>query len=68
MLLIETNLLFRFDLYFNVVCCATGCEAHPDVNLSTNKYGIKLFVPEPDGMSEIYLRFDVVRHTHYLIT
>ncbi|CAL1537131.1 unnamed protein product [Lymnaea stagnalis] len=36
-----------------------GCEAQPDVNLSANKYGIKLFVPEPEGMAEICLRFDV---------
>ncbi|XP_076463407.1 fermitin family homolog 2-like [Babylonia areolata] len=38
-----------------------GCEIHPDVNLSTKRYGIKLFVPDTDtddGMSEIYLRFD----------
>ncbi|KAK0050702.1 fermitin family 2 [Biomphalaria pfeifferi] len=36
-----------------------GCEAQPDVNLSAHKYGIKLFVPEPEGMSEICLRFDL---------
>ncbi|KAL8585115.1 hypothetical protein ACOMHN_013131 [Nucella lapillus] len=36
-----------------------GCEIQPDVNLSTKKYSIKLFVPDTDdGMSEIYLRFD----------
>lgn len=35
-----------------------GCEAHPDLNLSSQKYGIKLFVPGQDGMSEIWLRFD----------
>ncbi|XP_059160188.1 fermitin family homolog 2-like [Physella acuta] len=39
-----------------------GCEAQPDVNLSSHKYGIKLFVPEPDGMSEICLRFDMEDH------
>ncbi|GFO04129.1 fermitin family [Plakobranchus ocellatus] len=36
-----------------------GCEAQPDVNLSAKKYGIKLFVPEPEGMSEIFLRFEM---------
>ncbi|CAG5134857.1 unnamed protein product, partial [Candidula unifasciata] len=36
-----------------------GCEAQPDVNLSAQKYVIKLFVPEPEGMSEIHLRFEL---------
>ncbi|KAK3093761.1 hypothetical protein FSP39_019834 [Pinctada imbricata] len=35
-----------------------GCEAHPDLNLSHGKYGLKLFVPTQDGMSELYIRFD----------
>lgn len=36
-----------------------GCETQPDVNLATKKYGIKLFVPDSEGMSEICLRFDM---------
>lgn len=36
-----------------------GCEFHPDINLSTKKYGIKLFIPESDGMSEVWLKFDM---------
>lgn len=36
-----------------------GCETQPDVNLATKKYGIKLFVPDSDGMSEICLRFEM---------
>ena len=39
-----------------------GCEAHPDLNLSSQKYGIKLFVPGSDGMSEIWLRFESEEH------
>lgn len=35
-----------------------GCETSPDVNLSSKKYGIKLFEPTKEGMSEIWLRFD----------
>ncbi|XP_053405406.1 fermitin family homolog 2-like isoform X1 [Mercenaria mercenaria] len=35
-----------------------GCEAHPDVNLHHKKYGIKLYIPGPDGMEEIWLRFE----------
>ncbi|XP_050404891.1 fermitin family homolog 2 [Patella vulgata] len=38
--------------------CVRGCEAQPDVNLTAKKYGIKMFVPDADGMTEICLRFD----------
>lgn len=38
-----------------------GCEVTPDVNLSQNKYVIKLAVPSADGMSEMYIRCDDVR-------
>lgn len=37
-----------------------GCEVTPDVNISQNKYGIKLEVPSPEGMSEMYIRCDDV--------
>ncbi|XKL59602.1 hypothetical protein PGB90_000618 [Kerria lacca] len=33
-----------------------GCEVTPDVNLSQNKFGIKLEVPSPEGMSEMWIR------------
>lgn len=33
-----------------------GCEVVPDVNVSGQKFCIKLLVPSPEGMSEIYLR------------
>ncbi|XP_067682931.1 fermitin family homolog 2-like [Haliotis asinina] len=36
-----------------------GCECNPDVNLTSKKYGIKLFVPEHDGMQEVCLRFEL---------
>ena len=48
-----------YDLW-NETIIFTGCEAHPDLNLSSQKYGIKLFVPGSDGMSEIWLRFESV--------
>ncbi|KAF2905329.1 hypothetical protein ILUMI_00856 [Ignelater luminosus] len=35
-----------------------GCEVTPDVNISQNKFGIKLEVPSADGMSEMYIRCD----------
>lgn len=33
-----------------------GCELTPDVNLSQSKYGIKLEVPNIEGMTEYWLR------------
>uniref|UniRef100_A0ABM5F4J8 Fermitin family homolog 3 n=1 Tax=Pogona vitticeps TaxID=103695 RepID=A0ABM5F4J8_9SAUR len=33
-----------------------GCEVVPDVNISGQKFCIKLLVPSPEGMSEVYLR------------
>ncbi|XP_015681740.1 fermitin family homolog 3 [Protobothrops mucrosquamatus] len=33
-----------------------GCEVVPDVNMSGQKFCIKLLVPSPDGMSEVHLR------------
>ena len=41
----------------------SGCEANPDVNLQNKKFGIKLYIPGPDGMEEIWLRFEAVRFT-----
>lgn len=33
-----------------------GCEVAPDVNLAGQKFCIKLLIPAPEGMSEVYLR------------
>ncbi|CAH1791069.1 unnamed protein product [Owenia fusiformis] len=33
-----------------------GCEVSPDVNIASAKYGIKLFVPSPDGLTENWIR------------
>lgn len=38
-----------------------GCEVVPDVNVSGQKFCIKLLVPSPEGMSELYLRCQDVR-------
>lgn len=35
-----------------------GCEVNPDVNISSKKYNIKLFVPSHDGMQEVWIRAD----------
>lgn len=39
-----------------------GCEVTPDVNISQNKYGIKLEVPSSEGMTEMYIRCDDVSY------
>uniref|UniRef100_A0A4W5RJS1 FERM domain containing kindlin 3b n=1 Tax=Hucho hucho TaxID=62062 RepID=A0A4W5RJS1_9TELE len=33
-----------------------GCEAAPDVNIVGQKFCIKLLIPAPEGMNEVYLR------------
>ncbi|XP_078726580.1 fermitin family homolog 2-like isoform X1 [Lampetra fluviatilis] len=33
-----------------------GCEVVPDVNISAQKFNIKLLVPTPEGMTEVWLR------------
>merc|ERR1719402_14604 len=35
-----------------------GCELTPCVNLSTNKYELKLEVPSAEGMTDMYLKFN----------
>ncbi|KAG8223226.1 hypothetical protein J437_LFUL003577 [Ladona fulva] len=35
-----------------------GCEVTSDVNLASRKFGIKLEVPSPEGMSEMWIRCD----------
>lgn len=35
-----------------------GCEVTPDVNIAQGRYGIRLDVPSPDGMTEMYIRCD----------
>lgn len=37
-----------------------GCEVTPDVNISQNKFGIKLEVPSSDGMTEMCIRCETV--------
>uniref|UniRef100_A0A4W4E6B4 Band 4.1 domain-containing protein n=1 Tax=Electrophorus electricus TaxID=8005 RepID=A0A4W4E6B4_ELEEL len=36
----------------------TGCEVAPDVSVATQKFCIRLLIPEPEGMNEVYLRCD----------
>lgn len=35
-----------------------GCEVAPDVNVAANKFLIRLLIPSPEGMNEVYLRCD----------
>lgn len=42
----------------------TGCEVAPDVNMAAQKFLIRLLIPAPEGMNEVYLRCENVRpHT-----
>ena len=34
-----------------------GCEVTPALNLTANKFEVKLEVPSAEGMTEMYLRF-----------
>ena len=34
-----------------------GCEVTPALNLTANKFEIKLEVPSAEGMTEMYLKF-----------
>ena len=55
-------------MYFHLTCLRVsqvnvrGAEVTPDVNLSAGKYGIRLEVPAADGMSDVMLRCETVRH------
>lgn len=43
----------------------TGCEVAPDVNVAAQKFLIRLLIPAPEGMNEVYLRCENVRpHAH----
>ncbi|KAL0973862.1 hypothetical protein UPYG_G00212160 [Umbra pygmaea] len=35
-----------------------GCEVAPDVNVAGQKFCVKLLIPAPEGMNEVYLRCD----------
>lgn len=38
----------------------TGCEVAPDVNVTAQKFLIRLLIPAPEGMNEVYLRCENV--------
>ena len=44
-----------------VVFMFLGCEVSSDVNVSSQKFNVKLFVPEADAMTELWLRLENVR-------
>lgn len=41
-------------------CVSAGCEVAPDVNIAGQKFCIKLLIPVPEGMTEVYLRCENV--------
>ncbi|PRD26885.1 UNVERIFIED_CONTAM: Fit1 [Trichonephila clavipes] len=50
------NLYKSKDSEPNMSICLKGCEVTPDVNLSHGKYGIRLEVPNHEGMTEYWIR------------
>ena len=45
-----------------------GCEVTPALNLTQNKFEVKLEVPSAEGMTEMFLKFiSVSRHQLYNI-
>lgn len=51
---LKVNLTILINFFF------TGCEVTPDVNISGQKFNIKLLIPVAEGMNEIWLRCDNV--------
>lgn len=49
-----------FTHTLNVGSLVAGCEVTPDVNISGQKFNIKLLIPVAEGMNEIWLRCDNV--------
>uniref|UniRef100_A0A4W5QD72 FERM domain containing kindlin 3b n=1 Tax=Hucho hucho TaxID=62062 RepID=A0A4W5QD72_9TELE len=43
-------------IQYNGLSPFSGCEAAPDVNVAGQKFCIKLLIPAPEGMNEVYLR------------
>ncbi|XP_044125731.1 fermitin family homolog 3 [Bufo gargarizans] len=39
-----------------ILLALKGCEVIPEVNVASQKFCIKLLVPSPEGMNEVYLR------------
>lgn len=46
----------------------TGCEVVPDVNVAAQKFLIRLLIPAPEGMNEVYLRCENVRLISVCVT
>ena len=51
------------DLLFSVHL--KGCEVTPALNLTANKFEVKLEVPSAEGMTEMFLKFNSVRLSLY---
>ena len=38
-----------------------GCEVTPCVNIAHQKYAIRLAIPSPDGMSDLWIKCETVK-------
>ncbi len=59
----QKHCLFTTSALHLICCFSVGCEVTPDVNISSQKFNIKLLIPVADGMNEIWLRCDAVSET-----
>uniref|UniRef100_A0A8C5FTA6 Band 4.1 domain-containing protein n=1 Tax=Gadus morhua TaxID=8049 RepID=A0A8C5FTA6_GADMO len=63
-------LLFFLNVFSLWVYCLIlwpCCEVTPDVNISGQKFNIKLLIPVADGMNEIWLRCDMEKqYAHWM--
>jgi hypothetical protein len=62
----RTALIFTLSLLCRP--SIAGCEVSADINVSSQKFNIKLFVPTNDGMTELWLRVENVRFSFVLKT
>ena len=44
-----------------------GCEVTPALNLTANKFEVKLEVPSAEGMTEMFLKFNSVSDIFYIL-
>lgn len=59
---------FFLTSLLNTGSLIAGCEVTPDVNISGQKFNIKLLIPVAEGMNEIWLRCDNVSSSPGLAT
>lgn len=55
--------LFRLIELICFLLCFIGCEVTSEILVATSKYNIKLLIPSPEGLTELWLKADTVSLT-----